>query len=239
LLGYIPVMALKVWTKNVCSLQGYQLFHNCMRILLEPLIQAGQVGEEMVWSDREVSRVYPIVAGYVADYLKQCLIAYCRENWCPICKVQPQDCEKNRVSVRVRSKRRTLAALEKNRQEPGTSITFEDAGLHVVDYPFWVELPYCEIFKCFTPDILHQLHKGLFKEHLFSWCTEIVSQEEIDIWFQTLPPHSTLRHFHHGVTHLKQWTGMEAKNVEKVFVGVLHGAVPRRVVKAARAMIKP
>ncbi|KAI0697892.1 hypothetical protein BC835DRAFT_1413399 [Cytidiella melzeri] len=36
---------------------------------------------------------------------------------------------------------------------------FEDAGLNAIN-PFWKNLPYCDIFFCMTPDLLHQLHKG-------------------------------------------------------------------------------
>ncbi|KAJ4463313.1 hypothetical protein C8J55DRAFT_494445 [Lentinula edodes] len=63
-------------------------------------------------------------------------------------------------------------------------------------------LPLCNIFHCITPDILHQLHKGVFKDHIVRWSTRAVTgkskkerEREIDIWFQSMPRHPTLRHF--------------------------------------------
>ncbi|KAI0290011.1 hypothetical protein BC826DRAFT_970620 [Russula brevipes] len=143
-----------------------------------------------------------------------------------------------RVAVTLREPNSTLLTLRGH--EAGDSVateTFEAEGLRRIYNPFWANLPHCDIFSSITPDILHQLHKGLFHSHLLEWCTRLIGEDELDARFKAMPGHPGLRHFKHGISGISQWTGKEFKAMEKVFLGAIAGAVDKRVVIVACSIL--
>ncbi|KAJ6527329.1 hypothetical protein DFH09DRAFT_1328133 [Mycena vulgaris] len=235
LIGYLPIPKFDCFDKNTRSLAKYRLFHQCMAVIMQSVIEAGKSGRQMVCADSMMRNVWPIFAAYVADYPEQCLISCCKENRCPICTVSPDKRGDHQVHP-LRDVRETLFLMQ--RQQAGEKDTlFENDGMRAVYPPFWADLPHSDIFQSFTPDLLHQLHKGVFKDHLVTWCTEIIGKLEIDKRFRAMPDHHGVRHFKNGISSVSQWTGTEHKEMEKVFLGLIAaGAVPD-MVKAVRGLI--
>ncbi|KAF8172517.1 hypothetical protein K438DRAFT_1981370 [Mycena galopus ATCC 62051] len=219
LIGYLPIPKFDCFDKNTKALAKYRLFHKCMSVIMQSVVAAGSSGCRMVCADSLVRNVWPIFATYVADYPEQCLVACCKENCCPVCTVKPTE-RGTHENYALRDVRETLFFMK--RQQDGEKDTvFEETGI-------------CALF---TPDLLHQLHKGVFKDHLVKWCTEITGQLEIDARFKAMPDHPGVRHFKNGISTVSQWTGTEHKEMEKVFLELIAAGAHPEMVKAVRGLI--
>ncbi|KAI0726259.1 hypothetical protein C8Q72DRAFT_753967, partial [Fomitopsis betulina] len=227
LLGYLPVTKLLCFEGKDRQAMGYRLFHYTMSVLLRPLIDAGEHGIKMTCADGLVRNVYPVLAAYIADFPEQCLVACCKQNRCPICKVNPNQRGELLNTVYYRDPPETLEDLANGNNE----------NLSSVKKPFWADLPYANIFRCITPDLLHQLHKGMFKDHLVKWTTEGYTAE-IDERFKCVPSYPGVRIFRRGISKVTQWTGNEYRQMQKVFLPILCGIHDDpRVITAARALM--
>jgi hypothetical protein len=240
LIGYIPVPKLDNYSESTRSVASYRIFHTCMAKLLKPLVNAGKSGVEMVCADGKVRQVFPILAAYVADHPEQCLVVCCQQNFCPKCLCNPDKLGDNIVSE-DRNPVWTLNILRAKR-DGAQPRKFKLEGLTAIYHPFWQDLPHADIFACITPDILHQLHNGVFKNHLLKWCAAFIGGGEFDMRFCSMSEYPGLKYFKNGISAVSQWTGTEMKEMERVFVAVLAGAgdpaSSREIVHAARAILE-
>lgn len=187
----------------------------------KPLVEAGKQGVDMVCADGFIRQVFPILVAYVADHPEQCLAACCHENHCPKCLVAQGQCGQPQFSVK-----QTVDSVLDVMNDAALGDTAEVVHQGIcLNHPFWEDLPHSDIFSSFTPDLLHQLHKGIFKDHIVKWATECLEggEKEINVHFHAMPQGNNLQHFKKGISLISQWTGTKYKNMEKVFLGVLAG----------------
>ncbi|KAF8587700.1 hypothetical protein K439DRAFT_1645778 [Ramaria rubella] len=205
------------------------------------MFATGTNGVSMICADGGICDVYPILSAYVADFPEQTLVACCQENWCPQCTCYPEDRGDPLDTIFADDIEPLLRDPDDHLQHVRTHITdsieLEKVGICAIPQPFWDGLPHCNICACFTPDILHQLHKGAFKDHLVAWCMSLATKQEVDARFQAQPSHPSLWHFKKGISTISQWSGTEYKNMEKVFVGLISGSMPPDALPAARAVL--
>jgi len=224
-----------------------KVFHEAMRVVLEPLIDAGKNGVEMISSDGSIRDVFPFLSCYAADYPEQCLVSCTKYGTCPKCcakatelgAVQPAEAHTVAWTTSIIDKARKHAetydgSARVHREFHTNCMSHDVAG--TICRPFWTGFPLCDIHQAIVPDILHQLHQGVFK-HLVEWCQQAVGASHLDARIRTLPPSNGVRHFKNGISALSQVSGTERKNIEKVLLGCLIGIMPKGGILAVAALL--
>ncbi|KAH9968467.1 hypothetical protein BJV74DRAFT_909870 [Russula compacta] len=107
--------------------------------------------------------------------------------------------------------------------------------------------PRADIHKLLTPDLLHQVIKGTFKDHIVMWVNKFLVEEhgaahahdiiaDIDHQILAVPPFPGLRRFLDGC-NFAQWTGDDSKALMKVYLAAIAGHVPSEMVKCLAAFL--
>ena len=223
-----------------------RVFHETMRVVLEPLINAGKEGVEMTSSDGSVRDIFPLLSCYVADYPEQCLVACSKYGTCPKCRTKATELgNEEEAERRIQSWTQTViceaSAYCQEFPEHRRACHFHTYCMDrdvagTVHRPFWDDLPCCDINRAITPDVLHQLYQGVFK-HLVYWCQTAVGKNRLDERIRALPPAYGLHHFKNGISALSQISGSERKNMAKNLLGCLIGIMPKDGIKAVTALL--
>ncbi|KAG8685595.1 hypothetical protein FRC11_010354, partial [Ceratobasidium sp. 423] len=209
------------------------LFHHCVWDMLKPLTQAcANGGVEVPCADGGVRRIYPVLAAYVADFPEQCKVACVKQNHCPLCTTLPKT-RGDPGDLGLRDREHTLKVMKK--QEEKGSAWFTRYGLVHTD-PFWKSHSHVDIGSFLTPDLLHQVHKGVMKDHLIKWVMTILGKSVMDKRYTSMPEAHGLWHFKNGISSVSQWTRRELKEMIKVLLLALSDA-DHRVVRVAHALM--
>ncbi|KAH8981496.1 hypothetical protein EDB92DRAFT_1937010 [Lactarius akahatsu] len=130
-------------------------------------------------------------------------------------------------------------------------------GPYIADYPeqvliscipFTNDFPRADVYELLSPDLLHQIIKGMFKDHLVHWVSMYVRRkhrgapgkailDDIDRRIAAAPPFAGLRRFPEG-RGFKQWTGDDSKALMKVYLPAIEGYVPNKMLYAIRAFLE-
>ncbi|KAI0060629.1 hypothetical protein BV25DRAFT_1789248, partial [Artomyces pyxidatus] len=243
LVGYLPTARLDHITNKETRRRALaNLFHACMRKIMEPVKEAGEHGVHMTGGDGAVRRCHPLFAVFVGDYPEQALVACVKYGVCPKCLVE-HDNLGSLEPAPLRDIETVLDALDTFHRGPADYVAAcEAVGIKPVVHPFWQDLPYANVFAAITPDILHQLYQGMMK-HLIAWVTDAFGAEEIDARCKRMPPNHNLRLFSSGISHLSRVSGQEHKDICRILLGLVvdlplpDGISPIRLVRAVRALL--
>ncbi|KAG2124061.1 hypothetical protein DEU56DRAFT_923674 [Suillus clintonianus] len=219
-----------------------QLFHSSIAKILENLRPSMTKPEVVRFGDGHYRRVIYGLGPYIADYEEQVLLACIVRGWCPRCM---SNCKNLDEKSLCRCRDHTEALIE----EVATSLALWDEYGIVGDLvPFTNDFPRADIHELIAPDLLHQLIKGTFKDHLVEWVGKYLVhvhgkkeaekiQDDIDQRISAVASFAGLRRFPEG-RGFKQWTGDDSKALMKVYLPAIEGHVPTDVVRTFRAFLE-
>ncbi|KAF8326273.1 hypothetical protein F5887DRAFT_1197461 [Amanita rubescens] len=115
----------------------------------------------------------------------------------------------------------------------------DDYGIIAGTWPFASNFPRADIHELISPDLLHQVIKGTFKDHLETYVgadtREILA--DIDRRIRAVPLFLGLRRFPEGRGY-KQWTGDDSMALMKVYLPAIVNHVPEQMVKAIALFLR-
>ncbi|KAH0838763.1 hypothetical protein J3R83DRAFT_7138 [Lanmaoa asiatica] len=234
-----------------------QLFHVSLSRILQVLKPHMTQWEVVRCGDRHYRRAVYGLGPYIADYEEQALLACIVRNWCARCLGHRTNLDEGGL---LRSRDHTDILVEEldvddlwNEFGIVADIVVSvfscccNIGTHY-SQPFTNDFPRADICQLLSPDILHQLIKGVFKDHLVDWVEKylIVTYgkkradailDDIDRRIASVASFAGLRRFPQG-RHFKQWTGDDSKALMKVYLAAIEGHVPRDILRTFRTFLE-
>ncbi|KAF8203408.1 hypothetical protein K438DRAFT_1964892 [Mycena galopus ATCC 62051] len=246
--GVLPVafLAIPKVSKKHRSKPEYQrfcrqMYHASLALVFEPLKQYMDTPDIVMCPDGHYRRVIYSIGPYIADYPEQVWLAAIVQNWCPKCDAHPDRLDA--AGARLRNKTKTEVLIECF--DPG--ILWDDYGLRSDIVPFTNEFSRADIHELLSVDLLHQLIKGTFKDHLVTWVNEYLHLtygekraleiiQDIDRRISAVPEFPGLRRFPDG-RDFSQWTGDDSKALMKIYLAAVAGYLPSDMIKCLAAFV--
>ena len=240
LIGYLPIIRFR--EEGYDTMLSNRLFHQCLKIILAPLVEPGVSGVRMVDSVGDERRCFPRVAVYIGDNPEQALINIANSGSSPMFTASRDELGDS-LPAPPRTRDWILSRLRhiSRQADPNDLASYKKIakkyGLNGVDKPFWEDLPGYEPNICICPDLLHGGHR-FWRDHILQWVINLVGFAELDRRLQLIQPCVGLRHFNKGIGYLTQWTGREDRELQRVVLAVLHWSpkIDRQSMRSLRAI---
>ncbi|KAG1864403.1 hypothetical protein F4604DRAFT_1882097 [Suillus subluteus] len=212
-----------------------QLFHHSLFAILSTLKPVMTEYEVLHCADGHFRRVIFGLGPYIADYKEQLVLSCTVKNWCPKCLASWGDLDGGGLLC---CREHTDMLIHEN--------IHLDTLWH--EYGIISVLIMTDIHQLISFDLLHQLVKGAFKDHLVDWVVKYLRLEhgtkrgdeimsDIDQRIVVVAPFTGLWRFPDGRS-FKQWMGNDSKALMKVFIPAIKGHVPRDMVRAFRVLLE-
>ncbi|KAG1724322.1 uncharacterized protein EDB91DRAFT_1255279 [Suillus paluster] len=230
LVAYLPIPKFLNVSKPVHAILSARVYHFAISIVMRNLKLAARDGCPMSDPRGDLRMIHTPLVAWIADYPEQLLIACTALKRSPISLATAAQFG-DPLPHPPRTRSNTLDAIERacTISDPCDIASFYKTcqALHLngVVEPYWKDWGHACPSFFLIPDGLHQWHKFYF-DHPINWSINIMGGAELD----------RVRHWANGVSTLKQLTGREHRDLEKLLPGVIVGAVPDEVACALCAI---
>ncbi|KAH8991606.1 hypothetical protein EDB86DRAFT_3065127 [Lactarius hatsudake] len=238
--SFLPIVKFDVHS-SFQSILSAHLWHACMDKAFVQCKDAAVTGYHMADPCGRSRLSFPLLAAWIADLPEQHLISAMAKSTSPLsCAVTNQFGDVFPHPPRHGQETIKLIQDLTSRVDPWMLDVFQDKAkelsLSGVHLPFWHDWYMADPYHFLVPEILHTCHK-FFYDHPLQWCINAIGALEFDSRFKSLHPRVGFRHFGNGVTHVKQMTGREHRDIQRSIVAVIAGTVPPRFLCAIHALV--
>ncbi|KAG1731306.1 hypothetical protein EDD22DRAFT_982578 [Suillus occidentalis] len=220
-----------------------QLFHCSLSAILSTLKPVMTKYEVLRCADSHFRHIIFGLGPYIADYEEQLVLSCTVKNWCPKCLAHRGDLDGGSNLPRTQEHTDLLVS-----EHIDSDTLWHEFGIISVLIPFTNDFPRADIHKLISFDLLHQLVKGAFKDHLVDWVLKYLKlthgtkrgeeiMSDIDHRIAAVASFTGLRRFPDS-RGFKQWMGNDSKALMKVFLSAIEGHVPQDMVCAFRALLE-
>ena len=227
--AFIPVSSFDIHP-DFQTLCNARLFHQCMDIVFKSLKTTAQHGVSMTDPLGHIRNCYTPLVAYIADLPEQQLVACVSRNASPVTTATlPHfgDAEPHGP----RTGQATLEQIKNLCDEvnPWDIVNFQKKAKLIkllgVHLPFWRDWRFADPAYFLIGEILHTCHKFFF-DHVLAWCKEVAGKYLLDTRYKTQHRRVSVRHFKSGVSHVKQMTGREYRDIQRTIVPMIAKATP-------------
>ena len=227
---YMPIAQFVAHSDYVGVLQA-RLWHRCMDIVCGSLKSVAARGAFIADSIGFKCYCFTPLAAYIADLLEQLIIACVLQTASPVTLATKAEFS-SATPCPPRSGLHTLHQIHrlaqhinlwKVREFLEAAKALHLSGVHLT---FWRDWHFADPAIFLTPETLHTLLKFFF-DHILKWYKEGLGPDELDSRYQSQHKRVGTHHFSHGVSHVKQMTGREHRDLQWTIVASIAGPVPQ------------
>ncbi|KAI5993868.1 hypothetical protein EDD15DRAFT_2387937 [Pisolithus albus] len=211
------------------------LFHTSLAAALETIKPTISTPKVILCADGQYRHAIYGIGPYIADYPEQALLACIVQGWCPKCTAHRSNLDGDDNAI-LHNHDYTKLLMSKFTHQ----VLWKEYGV-----PFTAYFSRANIHELLSPDILHQVIKGTFKDHLVAWVEAYIRGHfpdpdailaDIDRRIAAVPSFPGLRRFPQGCG-FKQWTGDDSKALMKVYLPAVADYLPDKMVQAISAFM--